>query len=239
MKVLRSFNYTHILHYLPLHYLPFILRTNSIKSKQSLLADGFSPLHFRSMSSRTDLARGFYNYIHFTLKSFPRILQAKLTSGFPHIELMIPISDLDSNTPYDLCRYNIAMTRRLPTSPNGGFVESDHNGRYYGDLLVPIARDTKEKTALLDKHSPLGTMIEVLIPSQINVPENSLIRCFSARDLGAAKDICSALSSNISLALGNETYESDPTYVDAVSQFIERTFAEPTWKGNGLEFDRL
>jgi len=34
-------------------------------------------------------------------------------------------------------------------------------------------------------------------------------------------------------------YPRDPKHVEAITTFIDQALAEPEWRGNGLEFDRL
>ncbi len=239
MKCLRDSGYEYLLHYSPLHYLPFIIRDQRLKSKQALLNEGFPATHFRSKSSRTDCSRGFKNYIHLTLKDTPRILKAKLKQGFPHLEIRIPISSLPHDTQYELCRYNIAMTRRLPSSPMGGFAESDEDGWYRHGLLVPTAHSLHEKIALLQKHRYLGTMIEVLIRDGLALPPDTIIRCFSTHDHDVVRRVHLALNRPLNIEISSETYIANDEYRTATANFLKKSVANPFWKGDGLEFDRV
>src|ERR1700683_5631134 len=112
MNVLGAKRTTRVHHFTPLQYLPFIGRTRRLRSKASLRAAGFAETHFRSTSRARDDARGFSAYVHLTLGQYPEILKSKLAAGFPHIDIAVPVKAVDC-VPYDLCRYNVARTRRL------------------------------------------------------------------------------------------------------------------------------
>ena len=163
MGVLSANGVKTVQHYAPLHYLPFIARARAIMSKPSLDAAGFKPSHLCSMSRRQDVARGFGSYAHMTLDRQPKILQAKLRAGFPHLALNVPVASIEAAT-FSLCRFNVAMTRQLKRGERSGAPESKTDGRYYLGHQIPIARTKEDKTAMLAKHLPLGTMIEVLHP---------------------------------------------------------------------------
>jgi hypothetical protein len=154
-----------VYHYMPLHYLPFIARDKRLRTKPSLKKVGFNERHFRSKSHKHDTARGFYEFAFLTLDPNPRILNAKLAGGFPHIELAIPTSCVEC-VEYSLSRFNIAMTRQLRRDGKPGFPESAANGRYYGNRQVPIAYTYDDKLQLLRNN--LGKrMIEVLLHSDL------------------------------------------------------------------------
>jgi hypothetical protein len=112
MSVLSANGIKSVQHYAPLHYLPFIARSRALLSKPSLDAAGFRSTHLRSMSRAQDVARGFGGYAHMTIDRQPRILKAKLGAGFPHFAVNVPVASVDAKT-YSLCRFNVAMTRRL------------------------------------------------------------------------------------------------------------------------------
>ena len=57
-----------VLHYAPLHYVTHIARTQALKSKQALTCEGFEVSHFRSKSRRSDVRRGFGDYVVFARK---------------------------------------------------------------------------------------------------------------------------------------------------------------------------
>jgi hypothetical protein len=67
MGILEIYEVERIHHCAPLHYLPFICTSNALLSKPSLRRAGFHLSHFRSTSSRHDVARGFGNFVHLTL----------------------------------------------------------------------------------------------------------------------------------------------------------------------------
>src|ERR1700754_384545 len=139
MGILQNAGVTNAYHFTPLHYLPFIAQSASLKSKPSLAADGFAATHLRSMSNAQDVTRGFGAYTHLTTDASPRILKAKLAAGFPHVGVSVPVPHVD-NVEYSLCRFNVAMTRYLRKGSKKGFPESPTNGRYYKGHQIPIAR---------------------------------------------------------------------------------------------------
>lgn len=231
---------THIHHYAPLHYLPFIGRSRSLKSKPALADSGFESSHFRSTSSRTDIKRGFGNYAFLTLQKDPRILKAKLNGGFPHIEFLIPIQSFNG-TEFDLCRYNVAKSRRTTDSPLGGFRLDGTNGKYYGDMKLPVARSDEDKKALLNKHYPAGQMIEVLVPHEYALPNDTCIACYHQDDYDTVLEIKNQLGFlwDVSLRMPPGPYQRKQEYVEAVNNFIQTALNDDTWKGSGLEFDRV
>ena len=139
MQVFIHHGIEKVLHYAPLHYVTHIARTQALKSKQALTCEGFEVSHFRSKSRCSDVRRGFNEYAHMTLAERPPILMAKLKGGFPHVAIEVPVEAFE-NTEYHLCRYNIAMTRRLRRCGKPGWPASESNGRYYDDKQIPIAK---------------------------------------------------------------------------------------------------
>jgi hypothetical protein len=240
MDILKKQQVERIHHYAPLHYLPFIGRSKSLLSKPSILAAGFKLSHLRSMSHRQDAARGFASYTHLTLDESPRILKGKLAAGFPHIRISVPAETVDA-IEFSLCRYNVAMTRYLRRDGEPGFLESPTNGRYYGQHQIPIARTDADKTAMLQKHLTENTMIEVLIHGDFALPDATDIVCFSPADAEIAQMVLSAVGTSWRIATvpSPRPYARNALHVKAVSEFIKRALAEPEWRGNGLEFDRL
>jgi hypothetical protein len=227
-------------HYTPLHYLPFIVRSKSILRKTSLKKAGFNSAHFRSMSKKRDVARGFGDYVHLTLDLERPILQAKLAAGFPHIALGVPIENIEA-TAFSLCRFNVAMTRKLRREKMPGSSESITNGRYYTGHQIPIARTDEDKTAMLKLHLPAGTMIEVLAHDDVKLPDSAAVICFSDADAEIASNLLAALKCNwtVETSPPSGTYPRDAKYVESILAFIERAHADESWRGNGLEFDRL
>jgi hypothetical protein len=223
-----------IYHYAPLHYLPFIARSRSLKSKPILAKEGFGDGHFRSMSKRQDISRGFAKYVHLTTHPAPPILIAKLKAGFPHFRLSIPSTALDDIS-FDLCRFNVAMTRRLRRAGKPGFPESPTNGRYYDDAVIPVARTVADQSAMLGFHSRMASMIEVLVPERLALPGGVAIETFSKEDFSQAKKLLQALV----IAEPPGEYKPDHNYVDSVASFVSHALADPRWLGDGLEFDRL
>ncbi|MBR1204935.1 MULTISPECIES: hypothetical protein [unclassified Bradyrhizobium] len=240
MGVLLANGIQSVQHYTPLHYLPFIGRSCAILSKPSLYATGFKSTHLRSMSHGQDVARGFGEYAHLTLDHQPRILKAKLGAGFPHLALSVPSASIEALA-YSLCRFNVAMTRYLRRGEKCGVPESDTNGRYYPGHQIPIARTTDDKMAMLKKHLPLGTMIEVLIHGDLVLPDDITVLCYSEEDLKIARTVLSQIERpwHAELSEPPGDYPRSKIHGKSVDDFIAKAIADPDWRGNGLEFDRL
>ncbi|TMJ88145.1 MAG: hypothetical protein E6G76_11210 [Alphaproteobacteria bacterium] len=240
MGVLTQQHIERVHHYAPLHYLPFIGRSKSLLCKPSLLAAGFAQDHLRSMSREHDVERGFGAYTHLTLEPRPRILKAKLAAGFPHIGVAVP-ADCVEAVSFSLCRFNVAMTRHLRRNGQPGFPESSTNGRYYDQHQIPIARSDADKTAMLEKHLPANTMIEVLVHGDLVLPDRTEIGCFSDADAKIAQQVLSEVGApwNVTSIASPGPYPRNAKHVEAITTFIDQALAELDWRGNGLEFDRL
>lgn len=240
MSTLSASGVESVQHYAPLHYLPFIARSRAILSKPSLDAAGFKSSHLRSMSRGQDVVRGFGSYAHMTLDRQPRILKAKLGAGFPHLALSVPVASVESVS-FSLCRFNVAMTRYLKRGKKRGAPESNTNGRYYLGHQIPIARTQEDKMAMLTKHLPLGTMIEVLIHGDLKLPDDTSVICYSEDDAKIARTILEELQCpwkvEVSEAPGD--YPRSDIHSKSVEAFVAQAMADPKWRGNGLEFDRL
>ena len=74
-----------------------------------------------------------------------------------------------------------------------GWKECESNGRYYGTKQIPIAVTDRDKNALLSKHYGNGTMIEVLVPNQLDLPHNTRITCYHHDDKAVVHSILDAL----------------------------------------------
>ncbi|UGV25055.1 hypothetical protein E0H22_04805 [Rhodopseudomonas boonkerdii] len=227
-------------HYAPLHYLPFIARSNSLMRKPSLAAAGFPKTHYRSMSNGQDVVRGFGDYAHLTLDLEPRILKAKLAAGFPHIAISIPVAAVDA-VDHSLCRFNVAMTRKLRRGNMPGHDESTRNGKYYEGHEIPIARTINEKTTMLSHPLNARTMIEVLIHDDLLLPTNTKIISYSDEDFKVTKNILTQLGSPWSVDLTHppSNYPRSDLHSKSVADFIAQALADPSWRGNGLEFDKF
>jgi adenylosuccinate synthase len=112
-------------------------------------------------------------------------LKAKLAAGFPHVRVTVTATSVDA-VAYDLCRFNVAMTRRLRRGGKAGFTESATNGRYYGKAEIPVARTTRDQVAMLKKYAGTDSMIEVLVPDQLTLLLETAVYCFSAEDCDLA-----------------------------------------------------
>lgn len=227
-------------HYTPLHYLPFIARAKALLSKPALHDNGFAETHFRSMSARHDSARGFGAYAFLTLHPAPPILKAKLAAGFPHIRITVPAEAVDAVS-FDLCRFNVAMTRQLRRHDKPGFSESTTNGRYYDKRQIPVARTQSDQAAMLARYAGTDSMIEVLVPGQLMLPETTSVFCFSPIDLHLAARILAenALKWTAVLTRAPGPYPRNTRHGQEVERFVSRALSDKQWRGDGLEFDRL
>lgn len=239
MQSLVLHGIANIFHFTPLHYLPFIARTQKLMSKPTLTSEGYPGQHFRSTSAHLDDARGFGNYIHLSTDPEPPILRAKLASGFPHVGLELKTSDYTS-TPYDLCRFNIAKTRFLRRNNKLGFDETTENGRYYQGLQIPIARTTREKDGLLSGRRG-GPMIEVLVEGQFPLTGTISVRAYCEADRSLAQQVLCKLGVHwvTDLCPPPVHYAPKEIYSTSVKDFIKRSLDNAGWRGNGLEFDRV
>lgn len=239
MTALSSAGVANVYHYAPLHYLPFIARAGALMSKPSLCKAGFPATHLRSKSNKQDVARGFGRYAFLTLDPRPRILQAKLAAGFPHIAVTVPASAVEKSN-YGLCRFNVAMTRYLRRGDKPGFDASPSNGRYYPGHEIPIARALPDKQALLKAHLN-KSMIEVLIDGDLVLPPDTAIQCYAPEDRKLAEKIMLATGRpwEVALNVSPGAYPRNAAYAASVVSYVDHALADPNWRGNGLEFDRL
>jgi hypothetical protein len=239
MGVLKDAGVDVVHHYTPLHYLPFIGRDRALLCKPSLQARGFAVTHLRSKSRTHDVARGFGQYAFLTLEQEPQILMAKLQGGFPHIGIAVPADAVEATT-FDLCRYNVAMTRYLRRGGSPGFPASESNGRYYGDQQIPVARTLSDQRALLKRHLNKD-MIEVLIHGDLPLPEQTRIQVYSSPDQVLAHSVLDALDVpwEVDFLDPPGPYDRKAQYAEKVDAFIENALDDPDWQGNGLEFDRV
>lgn len=202
-----------IFHIAPLHYLPFIARSRSLKSKTTLRDEGFGEAHFRSKSKKLDVHRGFGDYIHLSTVDRPPILDAKLSGGFPHICLSVPTTSLNG-IDFDLCRYNVAMCRQLRRDGKPGFTEGPANGWYYDDNQIPIARTEREQGQLIRSRN--GEMLEVLVKPPLALPNNTQVSVFDGRDHEVALEILERLNIPWTVSLANDSnYTALPEYSEA------------------------
>lgn len=227
---------TEVFHYAPLHYLLFIARSEALLSKTGLLRMGYSPTHFRRTSQRQDQQRGFADYVHLTLRESPPILRAKLDRGFPHFEFRIPVQHLERQTIH-LCRYNIARSRYLRRPGKAGPPEDARNGRYHGGKQLPTAETAPECAALLAANKS-GT-IEVLVPHKLGLPEDTRLVFFSPDDLKLARTLLRSIRRGWQCELSATKYSPNPHHSAEARLFLTRAFAEPSWRGDGLDFDTL
>lgn len=239
LNAITDFNITHIYHFTPIHYLGFILRSNALMSKNCLRAVGFNDNHFRSTSKKQDMERGFKKYAHLTTCSFPPILKAKLSAGFPHVAIRIPSTELD-NVDFELCRYNVAKTRKLRRGNQFGHDIGPANGQYYDDIQIPIARSDREKNELLKGNYPQGRMLEVLVNGQLDIGDSAEVIAFCSQDFVTVEKLQDDIGIELSCSLRDDiTYDSNPEYTSSCQDFLNQSVKEPDWRGNGLEFDKV
>jgi hypothetical protein len=240
MGIFADQGFTDVRHYAPLHYLPLIARSRSLMCKPSLAGVGFNPSHYRSRSRAQDVARGFGDYTHLTLDHTPRILRAKLAAGFPHVALSVPVNAVDSVST-SLCRFNVAMTRKLKRNGKPGHSESGRNGKYYTGHEIPIGRSPAEKQAILKHPLNAQTMIEVLVHGDLALPDDTKIICYSKEDAEAAENVLTQLGCpwGVEIVAAPGHYPRSPVHSQSVADFMTQALADETWRGNGLEFDKL
>ncbi len=236
-NALLDHNIQRVFHILPLHYMPFVARSGVLKSKVHLRAEGFADSHFRSTSAHLDIQRGFGDYIHLSTVGEPPILKAKLGAGFPHVALSIPTRAM-TELPFDLCRFNIAKTRSLRREGALGHKESPENGYYFESMQIPIARTHQQKRDLIQHNA--SKMLEVLVKDPISLDRMSLFYVFNDQDRIRVDQILQNLGVNWTVELvASPAYPAKPEYRQKCDAFIEKSLADSTWQGNGLEFDRV
>lgn len=240
MGVLSEHGISMVNHYAPLHYLPFIARSGLLLSKPELIRRGYSESHFRSKSKLQDQQRGFGDYVHLTTHPAPPILLAKLAGGFPHFRLEVPIEALEE-TEFDLCRFNVAMTRRLRRPGSSGHPASSTSGRYYGGLQIPVARSHADKRSMLAEAGKSRWMVEVLIKRSLVIPDVAKVVCYSRSDQQQAERVLRSVGREWLVALDDNDggYRPCPDHVKNVHLFIECAMNDSEWKGDGLEFDKV
>lgn len=226
-------------HYAPLHYLPYIARDRALLTKPSLSAKGFGPAHLRSKSSQHDIARGFGNYGFLTLERHPKILAAKLKGGFPHVDVIVP-GEAVEKCEFDLCRFNVAMTRRLKRDGASGWPESATNGRYYDSHEIPVAREDSDKRLMLREHYD-KIMIEVLMHDDLVLPDDTRIQVYSSEDREIAEGILNKIGTPWTLEQVQSPgpYPRSIEHAKSVEEFVEKALNDPSWLGNGLEYDKV
>jgi hypothetical protein len=236
--VLSEHGIERIVHYAPMHYLPFIARSRALKSKSALRQEGFTDTHFRSTSRRQDSLRGFSWAVHLSTLSSPPILRAKLRAGFPHFEVAVPSRAVEA-VGFDLCRFNIAKARYFRGAKRAP-EESGTNGRYRDGMSLPIARTSEEQRSMLGAWGGGAFMLEVLVNHMLPLDDGCQLRFFSSEDIRRAECVLTKVGADFTVrrASGLE-YEPSSEYVRLCDEALQRALAEPTWKGSGIEFDRI
>jgi len=239
LGILQEYGVDAVSHYSPLHYLPFIGRSQALKSKPALASEGFGHTHFRSKSRDHDVKRGFRNFAFLTLDASPRIVKAKLAGGFPHIALLVPPAAIE-NQGFELCRFNVAMTRKLCRNGKTGWPESDTNGRYFGSREIPTARSRADVSAMLQHHLN-NTMIEVLVRNELPLPHDTKVVAYHPADYELARHVIQAIQSPWTAVLAKPPgpYPRKKVHAGRVEEFIQASLANPKWRGDGLEFDKV
>lgn len=237
-SLLKTYGIQSVYHYLPLHYLPYIVRTGRLMSKTKLVEHGFDMNHFRTTSKRQDVLRGFETYIHLTSHQCPPILQAKLRGGFPHVAFEINADDIEK-VDYEVCRFNIAKTRYFRGAKQEPQASLE-NGRYYEKKLLPVARTAEEKRALLQRISN-GQMVEILVSHEFVLPESTIVTIFDEADRALVERILRAIGIDLNVSVSSVSldYPRNPNSVSEIEAFIEEVLMDPSWRGNGMEYDRV
>lgn len=239
IELLSGFGVEKLYHITPLHYFPFIARSEALLSRSELKAAGYPDSHFRRTSHRADAARGFGDRIYFSPLQSPPILLAKLGRGFPHLRLEVPLVSF-ADVSFDLCRFAVARTWYLRRDGKPGPEPSASNGKYYGTRQLPVARTFEDMRAMLDKHLRKGDPIEVQVRDRLLLPKDTCVTCFSSVDLSTLQLVARQIDIKWSLKLANEqAYSADRTHQTMVAQFVRDALADCNWRGNGLDFDRL
>lgn len=224
-------------HYTPLHYLPFITAEKALLSKLKLRRLAFSEFHFRSTSKRADEERGFGEYVHLTLSEKPPILAAKLSAGFPHVEIAVPASAME-RARFHLCRFNIAKSRYLRRDGSKGYPEGPGTGRYYQNKQIPMAQTDAECRALFEANYGKN-MIEVLVFGRLALPDDCVVTFFHADDHETGLEIIRTRGVPWRTELSDRIYRPNDKYAWRVRDFIRKAMTDPAWKGDGLEFDQV
>lgn len=228
---------TDVFHYAPLHYVLFIGRCQTLLSKNELRRLGYNLSHFRRTSRRQDEERGFSDYVHLTLDQRPPILKAKLAAGFPHFEIRVPARLIEQRTMH-LCRFNIAKCRVLRRGDKPGPIEIPSNGRYHGRKQLPTAETPEECNHLL-AHNCGVNMIEVLIPSKLELNQETQLIFFSSADRELAERMLGPLNVDWKFDVAKTSYFPRADYVEKVCQFLSQAVADPHWRGDGMDFDNV
>jgi len=235
-NTLQNRGIVHAFHVTPLHYVPFILRSGCLFSKDTLLKKGYNFKHFRATSHRADLSRGFGQYVHLTNLSSPPILTAKLAKGIPHVLLRFDTGSF-RETQYHLCRFNIAKGRYLRKDGKPGLSESQRNGSYLKSMQIPIASTVVMKKGLLS-NLETGRMLEILQNHSVDLADSMQLTFFSKEDYELLKSFL--LQEYPKLDVSIRSYQNYPL-VDhlrtSVTKFLTKSILDRTWKGNGLNFD--
>jgi len=200
------------------------------------MESGFINTHFRKTSQQLDIDRGFGDYVHLSLQEDPPILESKLSKGFPHVQLRIKSTALPKH--FDLCRYNIARTRKVKDGKSAA-IEGPKNGYYYEDLRVPVARKFSNQIAMIEGSK--NNMIEVLIPKKLDIDSSTIIECFTVKDVAITNRIIEQLNLpfNIIEKKLKFTYPENHEFRQNVSRQVISFFNDSDWKGDGLDFDKL
>lgn len=218
-------------HTTPIHYLPAIARSRRLCAKRELAALGYDARHFRSTSRQIDVTRGFEAFVHLSARPLPPILRSKLESGFPHVELRVPIGHLPVEELH-LCRFNIARHRKR------AFQESPANGRLRNGMRVPVARGFAECRDMLDACG--DTDLEVLFPGGVDLVPETEVRVFDNADYALAEATVAATGAGWHVGLhAGPGYPRRSDFAAAASEEHGRFLADPDYRGRGLDFDRL
>jgi len=84
-------------------------------------------------------------------------------------------------------------------------------------------------------------MIEVLVHGAFDLSNETSISSFSDEDATIATQTLRSVGRNWKVRVEEPPgpYPRDSAHVAAVTSFIRQAENDPSWRGNGLEFDRL
>jgi hypothetical protein len=94
---------------------------------------------------------------------------------------------------------------------------------------------------MLDKHLPVRTMIEVLVHGDLELPDTTEVICYSDADAELAKDTLLKAGAPWAVTASDPSgpYPRNAEHVRSIEFYIDQALSDPTWRGDGLEFDRL
>ena len=86
-----------------------------------------------------------------------------------------------------------------------------------------------------------GGMIEVLVPGGLALPGNTEVHCYSEADAITAVAILKSTQPGWHVTVDGQpdAYTRRPAFVDQVDAFIKHAMEDQSWRGDGLEYDKV